>query len=105
MLVERALRAIDLQEIDTAWLSARVRRNFDAMTLGLPFAECPIYAGVEKLLGLLRRKNVNPVDSRRVRNYQLDLADVHADGDGTGAFRGAVLAEMDEPLAAIPSRR
>jgi len=58
VLIERALRAIDLQDIDTAWLSARVRRNFDAMTLGLPFAECAIYAGVETLLELLRRKNV-----------------------------------------------
>ncbi|WP_431120945.1 HAD hydrolase-like protein [Variovorax paradoxus] len=58
LLIERALRAIDLQDIDTAWLSARVRRNFDAMTLGLPFAECSIYAGVEKLLEQLRRKNM-----------------------------------------------
>lgn len=58
VLIERALRAIDLQDIDTAWLSARVRRNFDAMVLGLPFAECSIYAGVEELLEQLGRKNV-----------------------------------------------
>lgn len=57
VLIERALRAIDLQDIDTAWLSARVRRNFDAMVLGLPFAECSIYAGVEELLEQLGRKN------------------------------------------------
>jgi hypothetical protein len=35
---------------------------------------------------------------RRVRNYELDVADVHADGDGTCAFPGAVLAKLDEPL-------
>lgn len=58
VLIEQALHAIDLQDIDTAWLSARVRRNFDAMTLGLPFAECSIYAGVEELLEQLGRKNV-----------------------------------------------
>ena len=38
-----------------------------------------------------------------MRNYQLDVADVHADGDrpGTflGTFLGAVLAELDEPFA------
>jgi hypothetical protein len=34
-----------------------------------------------------------------VRNYQLDVADVRADSDGTRAFLGAVLAELDEPLA------
>ena len=32
-----------------------------------------------------------------MRNYQLDAADVHA--DGAGAFLGAVLAELDEPIA------
>ncbi|SDH81460.1 HAD hydrolase-like protein [Variovorax sp. OV700] len=58
ILIERALRAIDLQDVDTAWLSARLRRNFDAMTLGLPFAECSIYAGVEKLLEQLGQRNV-----------------------------------------------
>ncbi|MDQ0570857.1 hypothetical protein QFZ42_002691 [Variovorax paradoxus] len=36
---------------------------------------------------------------RRMRNYQLDVADVHADGGGTGAFLGAVLAKLDEPFA------
>ena len=37
------------------------------------------------------RLNADPVDIRRVRNYQLDVADVHADGDGAGAF----LAELE----------
>jgi hypothetical protein len=30
-----------------------------------------------------------------VRNYQLDVADVHVVGDRIGAFIGAVLAELD----------
>ena len=51
----------------------------------------------------LRNRSVlgdaDPVNGRRMRNYQLDVAYVHVDGDWTGAFLGAVLAELDEPLA------
>jgi len=51
----------------------------------------------------LRNRSVlgdaDPVNGRRMRNYQLDVAYVHVDGDWTGAFLGAVLAVLDEPLA------
>jgi len=36
-----------------------------------------------------------PREWPRMRNYRLDVADVHAGGDGAGAFLGAVLAELD----------
>lgn len=58
VLIERALRAIDLQDVDIAWLSTRLRRDFDAVTLALPFAGCAIYTGVEDLLEQLGRDHM-----------------------------------------------
>ncbi|KQW54456.1 hypothetical protein ASC92_20790 [Variovorax sp. Root411] len=43
--------------------------------------------------------DANPMNGRCMRNYQLDVADVHADGRRTGAFPGAILAKLDEPFA------
>lgn len=54
-LVERALCACELQDVDLAWLAVRVRRCFDAVSLAAPFGDCFVYAGIAGLLEQLAR--------------------------------------------------
>lgn len=49
-LIDRALRACDLQDIDLTWLTARVHRYFFAVSLAAPFGDCFVYEGIEGLL-------------------------------------------------------
>lgn len=49
-LIERALRASDLQDVDITWVEARVRRYFFAVSLAAPFGDCLVYKGIEGLL-------------------------------------------------------
>ncbi|MGO4392865.1 HAD-IA family hydrolase [Variovorax sp. M-6] len=98
VLIERALRAIDPQDVDLEGLSIRLRRGFDAVTLRLPFADSSVYAGVEDLLNQLGRDNM-PLAV--VTNKPTELARAVLEGAGLlghfAAVHGADTAALRKP--------
>lgn len=98
VLIERALSAIDLQDVDLERLSDRLRCDFDAVTLRRPFADSSVYAGVEDLLKQFGRDHV-PLAV--VTNKPTDLARAVLEGAGLlghfAAVHGADTAALRKP--------
>lgn len=52
-LVQRALKALCLDDVDRGQLASVLRRDFDALTLEAPLADGAAFDGIDELLGLL----------------------------------------------------
>lgn len=97
VLIARALRACELHGADLDGLAVRVRRNFDAVSLAAPFADCRIYDGIETVLAALgRRLPLAVVTNKPSDLARAMLAEAGLLGHFTGVH-GADTAPMRKP--------